>query len=89
MEYEDTDLDTEYAGLDDAMQELDINEDDLVIINKDGSYVVLPTQVAEILMSDANFANKVDIGFDDIDDFTSVVSDLYQNLDIGDNSENN
>lgn len=67
-------------GLDDAMLELGINEDDLVVVNKDGSYVVIPLELADILMSDPEFVAKVDLGFEDIDDFSSLVTELYNNI---------
>lgn len=67
-------------GLDDAMLELGINEDDLVVVNKDGSYVVIPLELADILMSDPEFVAKVDSGFEDIDDFSSLVTELYNNI---------
>lgn len=75
-------------SLDDAMAELGISEDDLVVINNDGSYVVIPLELADILMSDATFTDKVDYGFADIDDFIATVAELYNDIGESSNDDN-
>lgn len=75
-------------GLDDAMLEMGISEDDLVVINNDGSYVIIPLEMADILMSDADFVAKVDSGFNDIDDFVATIAELYNSIGEEDNDDN-
>lgn len=75
-------------GLDDAMAEMGISEDDLVVINNDGSYVIIPLEMADILMSDADFVAKVDSGFNDIDDFVATIAELYNSIGEDDNDDN-
>ena len=75
-------------GLDDAMLEMGIKEDDLVVINNDGSYVIIPLEIADILMSDEDFAAKIDLGFTDIDDFVATIAELYNSIGEEDNDDN-
>lgn len=62
---------------DEEMAQDGISETDLVIVNNDGSYVVLPIEVAQKLMGDPSFIEKVDAGFADIDDFSAYVKKYF------------
>jgi len=82
---EDDDDDFEYTPApdditDDEMSEDGISENDLVVVNKDGSYVVMSPDIAEVLMSNPSFIDKMDAGFDDIDDFTNTVQPILQGV---------
>ena len=65
---------------DDEMAEDGIAENDLVVVNKDGSYVVMSQDIAEVLMANPSFIDKMDAGFDDIDDFTNAVQPILQGV---------
>lgn len=72
-----------------GVQDYGVKEDDLIIVNQDGSYVVIPLELAEVLMGDPEFINKVDYGFTDIHDFAEYIHPVIQKLQdiIGGNNE--
>lgn len=83
IDSDDDDSDYDYIPADDditdeEMAQDGITENDLVIVNKDGSYVVMHPDIAEVLMSNPDFIARMDAGFDDIDDFSSVVQPILQ-----------
>ena len=64
---------------DDLIEMFGIQDDDLIIVNNDGSYVIVPMNIAEILMSNKDFVDKVDVGFDNINDFSVFVKNTLEN----------
>lgn len=84
------DVDSDVIDADD-IEQYNINDNDLVIVNQDGSYVVLPYDIGSILMGDPEFIRKVDIGFADIDEFFNYVYPILSKVDLtdGDNGEDN
>lgn len=72
----DLNIDPEFR---DAMEFYDVNIDDVVIVNNDESYVIIPIEVAEQLMSDSDFVEKVDNGFNTIDDFIHYIEPVLRN----------
>lgn len=83
IDFDDDDQDYEYQTQPDditdaEMAEDGISENDLVVVNKDGSYVVMSQDMAELLMSNPDFIDKMDAGFDDIDDFTNTIQPILQ-----------
>lgn len=63
-------------NLDSLMNEYGISDDDLMIVNNDGSYVILSMNDAELLMANPDFAHKVDIGFQNINEFEYFVKNI-------------
>jgi len=85
IDFDDDDQDYEYQPqpddiTDEEMAQDGITENDLVVVNKDGSYVVMSPDIAEILMSNPSFIERMDSGFVDIDDFTNAVQPILQGV---------
>lgn len=57
-------------------KEFDIQDTDLVVLLLDGSYVVCPFEAMEKLIIHPDFAEKLDDGFSDIEEFKKWV-DMY------------
>lgn len=73
------DIDVNDENIDNLIQEYGIKDDDMIIVNNDGSYVVLDMDDAEILMADPEFAYKVDIGFENINEFEYFAKKILNN----------
>jgi|JI8StandDraft_1071087.scaffolds.fasta_scaffold79423_3 hypothetical protein len=54
--------------------EFEINETDLIVLLLDGSYVVCPFITIEKLIINPKFAEKLDDGFKDVDEFQEWVN---------------
>lgn len=63
---------------DEEMQQDGIQENDLVVVNNDGSYVVMGQEIAEKLLSNPDFIEKLDSGFADVEEFSNFVAPLMQ-----------
>ena len=72
-------IDINDENIDNLIQEYGIKDDDMIIVNNDGSYVVLGMDDAEILMADPEFAHKVDIGFENINEFEYFAKKILNN----------
>lgn len=80
IDADDTYNDDEDNDFMSALDEFSVRDDDLVIVNNDGSYVVIPLILAELLMGDPSFIDKVDNGFNDIGEFQTYILPVIQKL---------
>lgn len=67
-------------NIDELLQVYNIQDDDLMIVNNDGSYVIVPMDLAEQLMSNEDFVHKIDVGFDNIQEFQDFVKNTFETI---------
>ncbi len=72
---ENTDLSDD--TIDNLVQQYNVQDDDLMVVNNDGSYVIIPMDIAENLMANPEFAQKVDDGFENIHEFQEFVQNYF------------
>ena len=72
---ENTDLSDD--TIDNLVQKYNVQDDDLMVVNNDGSYVIIPMDIAENLMANPEFAQKVDDGFENIHEFQEFVQNYF------------
>jgi hypothetical protein len=73
---ENTDLSDD--TIDNLVQQYNVQDDDLMVVNNDGSYVIIPMDIAENLMANPEFAQKVDDGFENIPEFQEFVQNYFK-----------
>lgn len=64
--------------IDNLAQQYNVQDDDLMVVNNDGSYVIIPMDIAENLMANPEFAQKVDDGFENIHEFQEFVQNYFK-----------
>jgi hypothetical protein len=73
---ENTDLSDD--TIDNLVQRYNVRDDDLMVVNNDGSYVIIPMDIAENLMANPEFAQRIDAGFSNIYDFQEFVLNYFK-----------